>query len=75
MDADVACEMTMEYESVMGSGVVSVVADSHVKAYGLALLVHQYSPKKQADFTERELAAIEVLKLDVVEFSGKRLKR
>jgi len=75
IDAPDACGMTMEYESVMGSGVVSIVADPDEKARGLALIVHRYSPGKHVSFTERELASVEVLKFEAAELSGKRLKR
>ena len=75
VDAASACDMTMEYESVMGAGVISLITDPEEKTHGLALLVHRYSPEKHVAFQARELERVEVLKLAVSELSGKRLKR
>ncbi|MDR1192564.1 MAG: pyridoxamine 5'-phosphate oxidase family protein [Peptococcaceae bacterium] len=72
---DVACDYTMEYESVIGCGVISVRDDDEWKKRGLQAIMRHYDPERVFDFTEQQLAAVCILQIDVTRITGKRLKR
>lgn len=71
---DNACDATMEYESVCGNGVMSLVSDEE-KVEALTFLMRQYRVQGGLEFDEHEVQLTAVLCLDVEEISGKRLKR
>ena len=66
---------TMEYESVIGHGDINICEDNNTKRRGLAALMRQYAPDRDFDFRDDEIADLLVLRLDVVQITGKRLKR
>ena len=66
---------TMEYESVIGHGDIKICEDNDAKRRGLKALMRQYAPERDFDFRDDEIADLLVLRLDVVQISGKRLKR
>ena len=66
---------TMEYESVIGYGDIEICEDSDSKRRGLKALMRQYAPERDFEFGDDEIADIVVLRLDVVNITGKRLKR
>jgi nitroimidazol reductase NimA-like FMN-containing flavoprotein (pyridoxamine 5'-phosphate oxidase superfamily) len=70
-----ACQYTMEYESVIGCGTVQICADDDSKKRGLKVIMRHYAPDKDFNFSEPELAAVCVLRLDVTQITGKRLSR
>ena len=70
-----ACRYTMEYESVIGCGSVSIPNDSDSKRRGLQLIMRHYFPDEKFSFSDSELAAVCILRLDVVQITGKRLKK
>jgi nitroimidazol reductase NimA-like FMN-containing flavoprotein (pyridoxamine 5'-phosphate oxidase superfamily) len=70
-----ACAFTMEYESVIGSGVISICEEREDKIYALKKIMEKYAPGRDFDYPDKALAMICTLKLEVSEFSGKRLKR
>ena len=72
---DGACRYTMEYESVVGYGDVSVPNDCESKRRGLKAVMRHYAPEGDFSFTDAELAAVCVLRLDVLQITGKRLMR
>ena len=67
-----ACDYTMEYESVCGSGIVEILNDSE-KTAALTLLMNQYDKKESHEFDEKEIKAVTVFKLNVENITGKRL--
>ena len=71
--ADKACGFSMEFESVMGYGDISVCDDTTSKLRGLRAVMGHYAPDKDFDFSDAELASVTVLRLDVAHISGKRL--
>ncbi len=70
---DAACDYTMTYESVCGTGDVTVVTDDGEKARGLGLIMQQYAPDRSFTFDDAALRSVAVLKLAVREITGKRL--
>lgn len=75
IEAEEACGYTMEYESVIGRGRVSICSEKSEKIRALGLLMKQYAPGKAFHFPDHALEAVTVFKLVVSELSGKRLKR
>ena len=70
-----ACNYTMEYESVIGCGDISVCGDNAGKLRGLKSIMSHYEPGRDFAFPDTELAAVCVLRLDVMQVTGKRLKK
>ena len=69
-----ACKSTMEYESVMGFGNIAICNDSASKVRGLQAIMRHYAPDRDFGmFSESELSAVCVLRLDVVNITAKRL--
>jgi nitroimidazol reductase NimA-like FMN-containing flavoprotein (pyridoxamine 5'-phosphate oxidase superfamily) len=79
-----ACDWTVRYESVVGYGRLSVVADEAERIRGLQLIMRQHGWQPQRDdtlsqqdgarnpdFSREALAQVVVLRLDVDELSGK----
>ena len=69
-----ACTYTMEYESVVGCGEVSIAEGNDAKRQGMLAIMRHYAPERDFDFTDSELADVCVLRLDVARITGKRLK-
>lgn len=70
-----ACNYTMEYESVIGRGTVTLCATPDEKRLGLLCLMRHYAPEREFDISDGALSAVTVLRLNVAEISGKRLKK
>lgn len=68
-----ACDCTMEYESVIGRGIIEILCDSEKEA-ALGLLTTRYTNRTKHVFRKEVLAQTAVLKLTVQEMAGKRLK-
>ena len=66
---------TMEFESVIGHGDIEICEDNNAKRRGLKAIMHQYAPEREFDFRDDEIADLLVLRLDVAQITGKRLKR
>ncbi|MCL2112141.1 MAG: pyridoxamine 5'-phosphate oxidase family protein [Clostridiales bacterium] len=69
-----ASRFTMEYESVMGRGDVHVCHDADEKRRGLAALMRHYAPGREFAIPGPAVDGVCVLRLDVVEITGKRNK-
>jgi len=75
IEADEASGYTMEYESVIGLGNVHECVDKSEKINALEHLMKQYAKDKEFDFPDHVLESVKIFKLDVLEFTGKRLKK
>ena len=75
IEADNAWQYTMEYESVIGSGEIHYCTDKSEKTNALAYLMKQYAGDKNFTFPDHVLDTVTVFKLEVVEFTGKRLMK
>lgn len=69
------CAYTMEYESVIGHGVLLELSDREEKREGLLALMRQYAPGKAFTFSDEAIDSVAVLRLDVVDMTGKRLHK
>ena len=72
---ETACDYTMEYESVIGCGDIHICGDNQSKRRGLKAIMAHYDPNKEFEFTDQALDSVCVLRLDVIQVTGKRLKK
>ena len=68
-----ACDYSFAYESVIGTGRVTICESADEKRKGLTLLMRQMEPGLEFTFSDAQLASVAVLRLDVAEFACKRL--
>ncbi len=71
-DSDRACDWTMKYASVMGTGIMRIVEDHSEKAKALDILMQQYGGKDTYSYSEKMLERIGILKLEIKSIRGKR---
>lgn len=69
-----ACDTTMEFDSVCGNGIMEIMADNE-KREALTAIMNQYQSLDRYEFDERAVNAVAVLRLEVRNISGKRLRR
>ena len=74
IEADEASNYSMEYESVIGNGNIHLCNDKSEKIHALKQLMKQYAKSKEFTFPDHVLESVTVFKLEVIEFTGKRLK-
>ena len=72
IEAVEARDFSMEYESVIGSGRISLCTDKPEKTMALKQLMKSYAKDKDFTFIDRDLESVTVLKLVVTEVTGKR---
>ncbi|MDO5396704.1 MAG: pyridoxamine 5'-phosphate oxidase family protein [bacterium] len=70
-EADTACGYSARFQSVIGSGIVSIVSDPEEKKRGLILLMEHNTGKQGWDFDEKMINAVTVFKLEVTKISCK----
>lgn len=70
---DKACDATMEFDSVCGTGKMEILKDED-KIIALTALMNQYTTDREHEFDRNSVKAVTVLKLSVKEITGKRLK-
>ena len=70
-DNSAACTYTARFQSVIGTGKVSMVKDADEKKHGLLLLMQHATQKSQWVFDEKMLNAVAVFKLEVEKLSCK----
>jgi len=75
IEAEEADDYTMEYESVIGNGHVHLCNDKPEKINALNQLMKKYAKDKNFNFPDHVIESVTVFKLDVSEFTGKRLKK
>lgn len=66
-----ACKYSFRYQSVIGTGLITIVKDLDEKIKGLRLLMKHYSGKDNWTFNEKMIEAIEVIKIEVEEMTCK----
>ena len=70
-EADLACGYSARFQSIIGSGVVSIVSEIEEKKLGLSLLMEHNTGKKNWNFDEKMVNAVTVFKLEVAKMSCK----
>lgn len=69
----VACQYGMAYKSVMGRGTAALVTDTEEKERALSILMKQQTGK-DFTFTEKLVSIVNVIRIDVTEFTAKERK-
>jgi nitroimidazol reductase NimA-like FMN-containing flavoprotein (pyridoxamine 5'-phosphate oxidase superfamily) len=75
IEADMPEKYTMEYESVMGNGRICLCTEEAEKTHALTRLMKTYAKEKEFDFPDHVVESVCILKLEVANFTGKRLKK
>ena len=65
------CDFSCLYQCVMGTGSLTIVADTEEKIHGLQRMMAHYTGKAQWEFSEKALERTNVLKLSVCTWSCK----
>ena len=71
MEADIACDFSAKFQSVVGTGKIFIVEDREEKLKGLNALMKQTSGKTEWQYSEEMVNAAAVYKVDVNEISCK----
>ena len=71
LEADIACDFSARFQSVIGTGKISIVDDRKEKLKGLNVLMRQTSGKAEWQYSEEMMNAVAVYKVDVNEISCK----
>lgn len=69
--ADVACEFSARFQSIIGNGIFSIVEDPAEKLEGLKLVMLHATGKKDWEFNPMMLKMVAVFKLEVTQLSCK----
>ena len=71
LEADIACDFSAKFQSVVGTGMISIVEDREEKLKGLNALMKQASGKTEWQYSEEMMNAVAIYKVDVNEISCK----
>ena len=71
LTGELACDWGVDFESVVGSGVLEIVEDRDERIRGLKALMGQFSADRDWEFSDRILGKTVVLALRIEEMSGK----
>jgi nitroimidazol reductase NimA-like FMN-containing flavoprotein (pyridoxamine 5'-phosphate oxidase superfamily) len=73
--ADAPEKYTMEFESVMGNGRIHICTGKAEKTHALTRLMKTYAKDREFVFSDSVIESVGILKLEVSDFTGKRLKK
>ncbi len=71
MTAELACDFSFMYASVMGSGTVRVLDNPEDKIHGLTQIMRHYDPSREFHFEPEMVRAVGVIELKVTDWSCK----
>ncbi len=71
LEAEVACDYSAKFQSIVGTGKISIVADKGEKIKGLNTLMNHISGKDAWTYSEEMLNAVAVYRIDVENLSCK----
>jgi nitroimidazol reductase NimA-like FMN-containing flavoprotein (pyridoxamine 5'-phosphate oxidase superfamily) len=69
---ELGCDWGMEYSSVVGYGVISVITDTESRKRGLDCLMKHYAADQNFTYGEEVFARTTILRLDITEMTGKK---
>ncbi|MPM08596.1 hypothetical protein SDC9_54910 [bioreactor metagenome] len=69
-----ACNYSFRYKSVIGKGKIAFIEDVNEKKNALGCIMRHYSDKADWAFTDSEVSAIAIMKLEVTELACKEHK-
>ena len=67
-----ACEFSMRYQSVIGTGIARVITDGQEKLHGMRKIMEHYTSRYDWDIPEAVLTHTAIIRLDEEEISAKR---
>lgn len=67
-----ACDWTMKYTSIIGSGIAELVEDPNEKIQGLQYIMKHYSGMENFEFPDRAVQALTIIKVTIESISGKQ---
>lgn len=70
-----SCNCTMEFESVIGNGIIELIEDYEEKYKALCILMEHYPVDKGFKFNEAVVPRTAVMKLSVKSITGKKLMK
>jgi hypothetical protein len=71
LEADTACDFSAKFQSVIGTGTLSLVEDKAEKILGLNCLMKQTTNKSEWEYKDEMLNGVAVFRLDVEKMSCK----
>ena len=71
LEADIACNFSAKFQSVIGTGTLSLVEDKNEKIKGLNTLMKQTTTRPEWSYEDAMLNGVAVFKLDVEKMSCK----
>ena len=71
LEADIACDFSARFQSVVGTGKITIVEEREEKLKGLNALMKQTSGKTEWQYSEEMMNAVAIYKVDVNEISCK----
>ena len=66
-----SAQTTMEYESVIGQGIIEIVSEEE-RCAGLKIIMEQYTKTPDTSISPRMIPHVNVMKLRVLRMTGKR---
>ena len=69
-----ACDFTMKYSSVVGSGTISIAESPGEREKGLNTIMKQYTGRNDYSFNASTMTRTTILKLEISEISGKMVR-
>ena len=70
-ESETACDYTARFQSIVGSGIVSIVSETEEKKKGLSLLMEHNTEKQEWIFRGKMVEAVTVFKLKATKLSCK----
>ncbi|MBP3602738.1 MAG: pyridoxamine 5'-phosphate oxidase family protein [Lachnospiraceae bacterium] len=71
LEGKVACDYSANFQSVIGTGKISLVSDKEEKVQGLNILMNQVAQNENWVYSKQMIEAVAVFKLDVEKISCK----
>lgn len=70
IEGEKACDYSFGFKSIIGNGKASIVSDYNEKLKGLSLLM-KHETQREFEFDEKMVNQVSVIKVEVIEFTGK----
>lgn len=71
LDADLACDYSAKFQSVIGTGTVRIVKDNAEKIKGLNILMRQITERSTWEYDSQMVSGVAVFRLEVDKLSCK----
>jgi nitroimidazol reductase NimA-like FMN-containing flavoprotein (pyridoxamine 5'-phosphate oxidase superfamily) len=75
LGSEKACHFSANYSSVIGFGRALLLEDPEEKRRGLNVIMEHYTGSAAHQYSERELGAVAVIKIEIDSVTGKRSQR